>query len=390
MGYSRRTFLKVLAVLTAARLPFSQAGTSTPGLNLAVRSPWMANQVAVTQSGRLFLGLPRYSAEYSPPSLARQDAEGRMQPFPGNHWNTWQPGEDGREAFVYLNSVHAFADETLWCVDQGALSADIFGKEYATPGPGAQKIVQLDAVSGQILRVLRFNESILPPGAQLNDLRFHGSRMYVSDSGLGGIILHDLNTGVTLRRMSGMPVVSASDKAPPAMLAHVKGGKTFRPPNSDMIEITADGKWLYWAAPTGPLYRVETQHLWNSTLSDAALAERVEAVYDNNFSGGCAMDSEGNIYFSETASHNITLWSPEGKSVVLVSDSRLVRPDGSFISPDRKLYVPVKQPVTLTSVTGKSEQIFNIYSVDLPERFAGIKLGKAVTGQSAQSVQPQR
>ena len=376
MPYSRRSFLKCIATLSAIRIPFSQAAAPALELELAVQSPWMANQVAITRSGKLFLGLPRYSATYATPSLARQASDGTMHPFPGNHWNRWKPGDDGRDAFIYLNSVHVFADETVWCVDQGSLSAGIFGEQYARPAPGAQKIVQLHASSGEILRIVRFDETILPPGAQLNDVRFHGSHMYISDSGLGAIIIHDLESGETLRRLSGQPQVKASNNAPPAMLAHVKGGQTFHPPNSDMIEITADGKWLYWAAPTGPLYRVETRYLRDRARSDADIAARVERVYDNNFSGGCAMDSAGNIYFSETATHHITLWSPEGKSAILVSDPRLIRPDGSFISPDRKLFIPVKQPIQ----KGNSEQIFNIYSVDLPESYAGIPLGSAVTG----------
>lgn len=122
------------------------------------------------------------------------------------------------------------------------------------------------------------------PGAQMNDLRFHGNALYITDSGLGGIIVHDMTSGKTQRRLSGKPVVKVSDKAPPAMLSGIKGGKTFHPPNSDMIEITADGKWLYWAAPSG-----ETR--------------------------------------------------------VIASDARLLRPDGTFISADRQLYIPVKQPL---------------------------------------------
>ncbi|QCP62367.1 SMP-30/gluconolactonase/LRE family protein [Pantoea sp. SO10] len=376
MPYSRRALIKGLAVLSIMRIPVSRASLPTLALNVAVESPWMANQVAITRNNRLFLGLPRYSAEYSTPSLARLAEDGSMQPFPGNSWNDWKPGDDGSEAFIYLNSVHVFDDDTVWCVDQGSLSAGIFGEKYSKPAPGAQKIVQLDANSGKILRILRFDDQILPPGSQLNDLRFHGSLMYLSDSGIGGIIIHDLETGKTTRRLSGLPVVKASNKAPPAMLAHVKGGKTFHPPNSDMIEITADGKWLYWAAPTGPLYRVETQLLRDNTLSDVELAAHVEAVYDNNFSGGCAMDSEGNVYFSETVTHNITVWSPKGKTAVLISDPRLIRPDGSFISSDRGLYIPVKQPVKSTT----SEQVFYIYRVDLPHSIAGIHLGHAVTG----------
>lgn len=380
MPYSRRDLIKGIAVLGVMRSPLGYASVPIHKLNVAVQSPWMANQVAITAGGKLFLGLPRYSAEFPTPSLARLNTDGILQPFPGNGWNNWQPGNDGTEAFVYLNSVHVFSDETVWCVDQGSLSPGIFGEQYAKPLQGAQKIIQLDANTGDILRVLRFDKTILPEGAQMNDLRFHGQLMYISDSGLGGIIVHDLNTGETLRRLSGMTIVKASDKAPPAMLAHVKGGKTFHPPNSDMIEITADGKWLYWAAPTGPLYRIETRFLCESTLSDAEVATHVEAVFDNNFSGGCAMDSEGNIYFSETVTHNITIWSPTGKTAVLVSDPQLIRPDGSFISLDRKLYIPVKQPVKRKNAAANSEQVFNIYKVDLPETIAGIRLGQAVTG----------
>lgn len=92
------------------------------------------------------------------------------------------------------------------------------------------------------------------------------------------------------------------------------------------------------------------------------------------------MDSVGNVYFSETVTHNITVWSPTGKTAVLVSDPLLMRPDGLFISPDRKLYIPVKQPVKSTTSGGEQVPIFNIYRVDLPQRIEGICLGDAVTG----------
>jgi sugar lactone lactonase YvrE len=244
--------------------------------------------------------------------------------------------------------------------------------------------VQLDTSTGKILQILRFDDTILPPGAQMNDLRFHGRMMYITDSGLGGLIVHDLATEKTLRRLSGSKVVKASPTKVPAILAHIKGGQTFHPPNSDLIEITADGKWLYWAAPTGPLYRIETQHLRDTTLSDQELSEKVEHVFDNNFSGGCSMDSRGNIYFSETTTGHITLLSPSGRTAVLASDSTLIRPDGSFISSDRHLYIPVKQPVAATpfeEADAVAENPFVTYAIALPSTFEGIALGKAITGE---------
>ncbi len=170
-------------------------------------------------------------------------------------------------------------------------------------------------------------------------------------------------------------VVKASLAAVPAILAHIKGTEPFRPPNSDMIEITSDGRWLSWAAPTGPLYRVQTRFLADESLSESALLVLVERVFDNNFSGGCSMDSLGNIYFSETATHNIRVLAPSGKTAVLATDPALVRPDGTFISADRKLYIPVKQPIAAPGRTS-----FVIYAIDLPQSFDGIPLGVAVTG----------
>ncbi|OBR53130.1 hypothetical protein A6456_09205 [Paraburkholderia tropica] len=215
----------------------------------------------------------------------------------------------------------------------------------------------------------------------MNDLRFHRQMLYISDSGLGGIIVHDVSTGRTARRLSGSAVVMASTTAIiPEVLAHVKGGKTFAPPNSDLIEITADGKWLYWAAPTGPLYRLETRFLNDMSLSDGELAQHVEHVFDNAFAGGCAMDSRGNVYFSETVTNHITVLAPSGKTETLVADPRLIRPDGTFVSHDRVLYIPVKQRVAAGAGDTANRSQFITYAIDLPRRLGGIVLGDAVTG----------
>ncbi|XBS71735.1 hypothetical protein ABK905_13135 [Acerihabitans sp. KWT182] len=88
------------------------------------------------------------------------------------------------------------------------------------------------------------------------------------------------------------------------------------------------------------------------------------------------MDSKGNIYFSETTTHPIRLLAPSGKTAILAADPWLIRPDGAFISADRRLYIPVKQPLDTTD-----KAPFIIYALPLPENFDGIALGDAVTGR---------
>ncbi|KEA51434.1 hypothetical protein DT73_18955 [Mangrovibacter sp. MFB070] len=376
MTATRRQFLIGLSALTLLKSPLSFAkAPATLNMKIFIRSPWMVNQVALTSKNQVFLGAPRYARNKSTPSLVRQEKDGSLKPFPGNQWNEWQPGKDAANAFVYLNSVHIFDDDTVWCVDQGSLNPGVFSAQEATLQPGAQKIIRLEPDTGEIINIIRFDNTILPPGAQMNDLRLHQSVLYISDSGVGAIIIHDLQTGKTLRRLSGMAVVRASDKKPPSILDHIKGGKSFNPPQSDLIEITQDGKWLYWASPTGPLYRAETRFLRDESLSDAQLAAKVEKVFDNNFSGGCCMDSQGNVYFSETARHVISVYSPSGQYRTLVEDPRLNRPDGTFISKDRKLYIPEKVPLP------DDRNSWAVFVADLPGTWQGIPLGGAVASQ---------
>jgi hypothetical protein len=89
--------------------------------------------------------------------------------------------------------------------------------------------------------VLRFDDDILPPGTRMSDLRFHGSMIYVADSGLGALIVHDRSTGRTRRRLSGYQQSTASDVPLPAVLQRGKDQPPFHPPNSDLVEITAGG-----------------------------------------------------------------------------------------------------------------------------------------------------
>jgi sugar lactone lactonase YvrE len=368
LGAGALAFSGTFATVSKAEAPLK--------LTVTARSPWMANQVALTSNNVMFLGCPRYTPAEDTPALVRRDDAGQMHPFPGNTWNEWKPGADGRDAFVYLNSVHIFADDTVWVVDQGSLSADAFGTQYSIPQPGAQKIVQLSAKTGEILKILRFDENILPAGAKMNDLRFHGSKMYVTESGLGALIIHDLETGETTRRLSGRPSMMAKSVSMTLALQPDGKEKPFTPPNADLIEISQDGQWLFWAAPTGPLYRIRTYHLNDQTLSDDALEKHIEKVADIEFSSGCAMDTQGNFYACETKTGRITVIAPSGKKTVLTSDPDFVRPDGAFISADRHLYVPRKP----REPGGTEKTPFAIYSIALPESFDGIRLGDAVTG----------
>lgn len=377
MDISRRSFSAMTGVAVLAGFVLmqrAQAAAAELPHRVAAEVPWFCNQVALTSKGAMFFGLPRYPGYDQTPCLAKRMPDGKVVAFPGNGWNDWKPGDDGRDSFVYVNSIHIFRDDTVWVVDQGALRADSYPPELSEPKPGAQKLVQLDPADGKVLRVLRFSEDILPRGAKMNDLRVSGEHVYITDSGLGALIYHNLSTGETLRRMSGLPQMQGAAEPGPQQGTH-------QTPKIDMIEISADGAWILAATPNGPFVKVPAAILRDPSLSDQDVAKHVEVFAKIARTGGCALDTKGNLYLSELDNKRVSILSPTGQTAVLTSDDEFISPDGSFISVDRKLYIPITQS-RRTKLFGNKEDMvvrpWKVYVVDLPKEFGGIPLGMTV------------
>lgn len=356
------------------------ASAPTPALTVAAQSRWLCNGVAAAPDGTLFLGLPRFPDHTATPSLVRVEPDGALSPFPGGTWNAWSQGGDGREAFVTVNAVHVFNDGTLWVVDQGAVGGQAV--------PGGPKIVRIDPRTGTVLAVLRFGDDILPAGAAMNDLRLHDHMLYVTDSGLGGLIVHDLAANRTLRRLSGHPLLHKPEGA----VQKGQGGRILadaadRHPAvaSDMIELDADGAWLYWATPTGPVRRIATALLTDESLTDADLAAAIQTIAEIPTIGGTAMDTLGNLYLSDAENRRIAVLTPQGRMLTLVQDDRLVSPDAICIDGQRRLLVPASQLEDLASGAGGDDRTrapWQVLALPLPRELAGLRLGEAVTGRS--------
>ncbi|MGV1822388.1 hypothetical protein G6L32_24605 [Agrobacterium tumefaciens] len=382
MKLARRTFMTAVGITAASGFLWNESNAvEVEEVHHAVAAevPWFCNQVALTTTGDMFFGLPRYPDYDQTPSLAKMGSDAKPASFPGNAWNEWKPGDDGRDSFVYVNSIHIFKDNTVWVVDQGALRADSYPPELSNPRPGAQKLVQLDPLTGDVLTVLRFDDHILPKGAKMNDLRVFGEHVYVTDSGLGALIYHNLTTGQTMRRLSGRAQMLA--KVDP----NLQQGN-HQTPKIDMIEISDDGDWILAAAPTGPFIKLKSSAVRDPSLSDDALATLIEEFAPIARSGGCALDTLGNLYLSELDNKRVTILSPDGRTAVLTSDDEFISPDGSFIAADRKLYIPVTQSRRTKLFGNKQDMVkrpWKIYVVDLPNDVAGIKLGNSLNGVRA-------
>ncbi|WJD72254.1 L-dopachrome tautomerase-related protein [Pseudomonas asiatica] len=331
---------------------------------------WLCNAVALTSDGRLFVGLPRWPGFEKTPSIAEVMPDGSIKPFPGGQWNDWAPGKPSAQALVKINTIHIFDDDTLWAIDQG----EDAGKKGVNPG---QKILQFDTRNGKLLRSISLPEAVLPAGANLNDLRLDSEHAYVTDSGLGAIIVVNLRTGEAVRRLAGHPSTQMNperrplgENSQPLLLADGSDHQV----HSDPIELSPDGKWLYYQPLSGPLWRVPTKALRDASVTEAELAKKVEFVYDTSPLTGTAMDSAGNIYLGEYDKPRVTALAPDGTVRVVAQDSRLWNPDAMIISDQRELYIPVPQSARMASNRGPGGKDsivppFMIYKVQLPAAF---------------------
>lgn len=377
----RRRLIQGAAILAFA-LPALGFAATTPAaadrLTTEVSADAIVNAVAATRDGTLFVGLPRWHATTHTSSLARVNDPTHLTPFPGGDWNNWAPGKDVKNAFVQVNSVHIFDDDTVWIVDQGA-------PDNQTTLPGAAKVAQFDSKTGKALRVLRFDDKILPPGAVMNDLRVFDNRVYITDAGVGGLIVHDLKTGKTLRRLHNRPQLRQPVDSP--LLA--TNGRLYEDENgkrpqvhADMLEITPNGEWLLFSTPSSPMWKIPRKLLDDASISDDELERHIVKAFDKGTINGTCLDSLGNIYLGLVESRSIGVVAPDGRTATLIQDDRLIGPDALFIDANRRLLIPATQGELMANfnrgVNGTSGT-FNVYSMPLPASVDGIPLGNSMS-----------
>ncbi len=294
--------------------------------------------MAETADGRIFVDFPRIDASLPNPSVAEIGPGGALLPFPGGSWNGWRPGADPARAFVSVNAIHLGPDGNLWVVDNAA--AGFIGKP---PVPGGQKIVVLDPHGGAVVRVYPFGADVLKPKSAVDDIRFNGRHAYVTDAGVPGLIVLDLDTGRARRVLDHDRSTTA---ARPAIVdGHILRGPDGKPAaiNADQLEVTPDGATLYVQPLPGPLYRIPTRLLDDPAVPAAALTKAVEFWYDTPSLGGTAIDQAGNLYLNDLGTDSILKLGPDRHLTLVIHDARLHWADAPVIDGHGDLLVPVPQ-----------------------------------------------
>ncbi len=303
-------------------------------LTAAFTSDRIWNSMATTTDGTCFFV---YTGSDSPGiQLARMRVDGQRTAFPDQRWNRRAAGEDIADVFVHLNAVRIGPDGDVWVVDAGS----------PTPGgaavPGAARLFRFDPDTGALLHAYSLAGGVRPDSF-IDDFRFHGRRVYLTDAGHGALLVLDLGSGRVRRLLEGDPSVTAQA---PIRVVHRgvrdSAGNTLTV-HADQLEVSPDGRYLYFQPLSGKMSRLGTHWLDDPGVSARTLASHVQPWFDSPSTGGTAIDAAGNIYLTDSNNQRILMISPGRRVSVLVSDPRLLWPDTMWLDRRGHLFIPATQ-----------------------------------------------
>jgi sugar lactone lactonase YvrE len=310
----------------------------------------MPTGVGVSRTSRVFVNFPKWGDEV--PATVVELRDGREVPFPDEGWNS--PSSDADSAaFVSVQSIVVDPADRLWVLDTGS-------PMFRPTKPGGPKLVRVDLDTDRVGQVITFPPTVALETTYLNDVRFDLRRgeagvAYITDSsdqGPNGIIVVDLASGESWRRLHDHP----STKAEPlgGYLPVVEGQPFLERPGdgeakpvamgADGIAISADGARLYYCPlASRRWYSVPTDALLDRSLSDDQVGER---VVDEGDKGGGAdgleTDDAGRLYLTNYEHNAVLRRLPDGTFETVAHDPRLLWPDTMSVA-DGYLYVTANQ-----------------------------------------------
>jgi len=298
----------------------------------------MITYAAVSPSGRLFGNFPRWT-QVATPSVGEATPDGGFTPFPGGEWNEWRPGLPPHGRFVCTHGLHADRDDNLWAIDDAS-------PHHGRMVDGGAKLVKIDLRTNQVSRVYALGPDLAPPGAVLSHMRVDARFLYVTDAGLGAIVVIDRETGHGHRTLEG----ARCSRADLTIVPMIHGKPLLHPDGKvpvihlSHLELSPDGTWMYFTPLFGPtLWRVETKYLQDPHLTSDAIAAHVEAVVPIPPVTGISADATGTLYCSALTEDGVLALGRDGKLRTVIRDERISGANEGSIGPDGYYYFPNSQ-----------------------------------------------
>ncbi len=349
-----RSALPALGALTALSVAAPSLAQNPPVQTVAQFPGATPIGVAVSRAGRVFLSFPR--AFDNGPYVVAEIKNGVPIPYPNAAVNRLSRAPQASR-LVSVQGLTVDADDRLWLLDLGVIKTQ-------PTSFGGPKMVCVDLKTNKITQTIIFPRTVAGPNAYLNDVRVDlrlgkAGTAFITDSsekGPNGIVVVDLASGTSRRRLNDDPSV----KAEPGFTPTVEGQPLLKrmpgmPPQknrisrdrtgADGLTLTPDGKYLYYCPNEGHhLYRVSTAALADPAQTDAQVAATIENLGDKGFAtDGMEADASGYIYLTDYEHNAIKRRSPTGEYETIVSGPAYIWPDSIAFGPDGAMYFDADQ-----------------------------------------------
>jgi sugar lactone lactonase YvrE len=308
----------------------------------------MPTGVTVASDGRIFVNFPRWGDDV--PYTVAEVRDGRVVPYPDEAFNRFDPKRPG-ETFGSVQSVVIDPAQRLWILDTAAPG-------FSAPLAGGAKLVAVDLATNKVVKSIVLSSTTVLSTTYINDVRFDlrqgkAGIAYITDSsitGPGGIIVVDLESGESWRKLTGHPSTSADPSFVPVVegerVAVREKGKPPAPFNvaSDGIAISADGKTLYYCPLSSRhLFAVPTALLLDRAASDATVGQAVKDLGEKGASDGLESDHRGRVYAGDYERNSIRQRQTDGEWKTIAHDPRILWPDTLSVAADGYLYFTANQ-----------------------------------------------
>ncbi|RYG36820.1 gluconolaconase [bacterium] len=274
----------------------------------------MPTGIAVSQKGRIFVTYPRWGDPVK--ATVVEIRNGQEIPYPNVILNRLSKAE-GDQRFVSVQSLVVDARDRLWAVDTGSVNLGL-------TRPKGPKLWCFNLATNRVDRVYAFPETVALPTTYLNDARFdltRGKAGYAfltdsSDKGPNGLIVLDLASGKSWRRLNDHP----STKAEPKTMSTAEGyGLLMRMKDGtdQRVKIGSDGiaifprrdELVYCPLVSNTLYSVRISDLIDDAVSDDELGGKVVTKAKKPGSDGLLEGPNGELWILDYENARIQKWN---------------------------------------------------------------------------------
>lgn len=203
-----------------------------------------------------------------------------------------------------------------------AVTATAQGLWAVAPAPKPE-LLNLAPDTGVILNHIIITK-VLTTGSHIAAMRIAHDTAILADDGVPAFIIIDLKTGKMQRLLEGSPTLSGHGplmrRGQPVTTA---SGQAETGGNIRFLALDHNRQWLFYQAPTGPLYRIGTNLLTDPSLGPA---ERIEGMANWRRTpslGGLTIDSHDVLYMADIEHGDLLAFGPDRIPLRLLHDDRL-------------------------------------------------------------------